>query len=64
MAARSVPNKFLVAFSFAGEQRTQVRSIASELEQTLGPSTVFFDEWYEFYIAGHDADLAGARFNQ
>lgn len=49
--------KFLVAFSLAGEQRELVRSIALAVEEVLGPSTVFLDEWYEYYLAGEDADL-------
>jgi hypothetical protein len=57
MMSRSLPEKFLVAFSFAGEQRSLVRAIAQALEDQLGPSTVFFDEWFEHYIAGADADL-------
>ncbi|GAA2612326.1 TIR domain-containing protein [Paractinoplanes durhamensis] len=54
---RSVPEKFLVAFSLAGEQRTLVRAVAEELERRLGESTVFYDEWFEFYLAGGEADL-------
>lgn len=54
---RAVPDVFQVAFSFAGEQRPLVRAIAEAVRHILGPSTVFFDEWYEFYIAGADADL-------
>ena len=54
--ARKLPEKFLVAFSFAGEQRELVRSIAEVVEKELGSSNVFLDEWYEHYIAGHDAD--------
>jgi len=59
MAARKLPEdeKFLVAFSFSGEQRDLVRSIAEAVEKKLGPSTVFLDEWYEYYIAGNDGDL-------
>jgi len=55
--ARSVPKKFLVAFSFAGEQRELVRQIAEAAEGLLGRGTVFFDEWFEHYLAGADADL-------
>src|SRR4051794_3032386 len=55
--ARKVPDKFLVAFSLAGEQRDLVRAIAEAVEKTLGSSKVFLDEWYEYYIAGHDAEL-------
>ena len=54
---RDVPEKFLVAFSFAGEQRDLVRAIAEAVEARLGRSTVFFDEWYEAYIAGDGADI-------
>jgi TIR domain len=57
MPPRDRPEKFLVAFSFAGEQRDLVGSIAKAVEERLGPFTVFFDEWYEAYIAGSDADI-------
>jgi hypothetical protein len=57
MQARRLPEQFLVAFSFAGEQRELVRSIAEAVEQLLGPSTVFYDDWFKYYIAGDDADL-------
>lgn len=53
---RDIPEKFLVAFSFAGEQRNLVRSIAEAVEERLGRSKVFLDEWYEYYIVGVDAD--------
>lgn len=53
---RQVPERFLVAFSLAGEQRNLIRPVAEAVEQALGPSTVFFDEWFEHYIAGHDGD--------
>ena len=56
MPNRAIPEKFLVAFSFAGEQRERVRSIAEAVEQRLGTGTVFFDEWFEHYIAGTDSD--------
>lgn len=54
---RDLPEQFLVAFSFAGEQRSLVQRIAEATEQRLGKATVFFDDWYEHYIAGDDADL-------
>jgi hypothetical protein len=57
MAARELPEKFLVAFSFAGEQRDLVRAIAEAVEKKIGTSNVFFDEWFEHYLAGHDAEL-------
>jgi hypothetical protein len=57
MTTRAMPDKFLVAFSFAGEQRDFVRGIAEAVEKELGSETVFFDEWFEFFIAGANADL-------
>jgi hypothetical protein len=54
---RSVPDQFLVAFSFAGEHRDLVRTIAEATEQLLGKGTVFYDEWYEELLAGSSADL-------
>ena len=57
MPTRSMPEKFLVAFSRAGAQRELVRAIAEAVEQRLGEGTVFFDEWYEHYLAGEAADL-------
>ena len=42
MTTRVLPEKFLVAFSFAGEQRDLVRTIADEVEQQLGKGAVFF----------------------
>ena len=46
-----------MAFSLAGEQRQLVLPIAQELEAVLGRSAVFYDDWYEYWIAGSDADL-------
>lgn len=57
MGVRELPEKFLVAFSFAGEQRELVRAIAEAVEKEIGSGNVFFDEWFEYYIAGQDADL-------
>lgn len=57
MPARKLPDKFLVSFSFAGEQRELVRTIAETVEKKLGSPNVFYDEWFEHYLAGHDADL-------
>jgi hypothetical protein len=54
---RLLPDKFLVAFSFAGEQRDLIRSIAEQVEKRFGSGKVFLDEWYEHYIAGDSADL-------
>ena len=54
---RPVPDRFLVAFSFAGEQRDLVRTIAEATEQLLGLGTVFYDEWYEGHLAGTTGDL-------
>ena len=57
MDNRQIPEKFLVAFSFAGEQSDLVRSVAEAVNHELGSPNVFFDEWFEHYIAGTDADL-------
>ncbi|MGB8355081.1 MAG: TIR domain-containing protein [Chthoniobacteraceae bacterium] len=57
MPALLLPDKILVAFSFAGEQRKIVRSIAEAVQKELGRGKVFFDEWFEAYLAGDDADL-------
>ena len=57
MAARNPHGKFQVAFSLAGEQRDLVRPIAEMVEKELGSPNVFFDEWFEHYLAGDDADL-------
>ena len=57
MAARDVPDQFAVAFSLAGEQRQLVLPVAQELEAILGRATVFYDDWYEYWIAGADADV-------
>src|SRR5689334_12153469 len=54
---RQRPERFLVAHSFAGEQRDFVRAIAKAVEEKIGLGNVFFDEWFEHHIAGHDADL-------
>src|SRR5262249_21485369 len=57
VSAREVPSRFAVAFSLAGEQRQLVLPVAQEVEAILGRSTVFYDDWYEYWIAGSDADL-------
>jgi hypothetical protein len=57
VGVHEVPARFAVAFSLAGEQRLLVLPVAQEVEAILGPSTVFYDDWYEFWIAGVDADL-------
>jgi hypothetical protein len=57
ISSREIPEKFLVAFSFAGEQRDLVRAIAEAVEERLGRSNFFLDEWYEAWIAGSDADI-------
>ena len=32
-------------------------SVAEQVEAILGWSTVFYDAWYEYWLAGQDADL-------
>lgn len=39
------------------EQRQLVLAVAQEVEAIVGRSTVFYDDWYEHWIAGRDADL-------
>jgi hypothetical protein len=48
---------FSVAFSFSGEQRELVRSIAQACENRLGAGTVFFDEWFPHILGGFTADM-------
>jgi hypothetical protein len=50
MNLRAKPERFLVAFSFADEQRRLVREVAEAVEQRLGWGTVFFDEWFKHEI--------------
>lgn len=57
MPLRELPTRFAVAFSLAGEQRQLVLPVAQEVEAILGRSTVFYDAWYEHWIAGSDADV-------
>lgn len=57
MSALQPPERFHVAFSFAGEQRELVRAIATEVQLKVGEPNVFFDEWWEHFLAGGDADL-------
>jgi hypothetical protein len=61
MPIRPVPDRFLVAFSLAGEPRGLVRAVAEAVERQLGSGTVFLDEWFEHYFAGADADLGLQR---
>ncbi len=56
MSAREVPQRFRVAISYAGEQRGIVQPIAEAIERSLGPSTVFYDKWYEEYLSVADGD--------
>jgi hypothetical protein len=57
MSLRAVPERFLVAFSFAGDNRDLIQRLAVALEKRLGDGTVFYDNWYEHYILGPDGDL-------
>lgn len=52
------PYRFEVAISFAGdEKRPVVRTVAELLRDRLGSGKVFFDEWFEAELAGHDAQI-------
>ena len=57
VVALQPPERFLVAFSYAGEQRDLVWGVAQEVAQRVGEESVFFAEWWEHYLAGGDADL-------
>lgn len=57
MVALQVPDRFHVAFSYAGEQRDVVEPMADGVAQVLGQGYVFFAPWWEHYLAGTDADL-------
>ena len=49
--------RFSVAISFAGDnKRSIVRAVATILRDKLGEGRVFFDEWFEAELAGHDAN--------
>ena len=60
--ARSVrrtrlPEKFRVALTFAGEQRSYVAEVAQHLAKQIGRKNVFYDEWYSSSLAQADLDL-------
>ena len=57
MTLYTPPPKFLVAFSLAGEQRDIIHPVARAVEEKLRAPNVFYDEWFEHFIAGPDADL-------
>lgn len=56
VATREVPTRFSVTFCLAGNQRQLVLPVAKETEARLGRSTVFYDTWYEHWIADSDVD--------
>jgi hypothetical protein len=53
----SLAIRFLVAFSFSGENREEVRKLAEAIKALLGQGNVFFDEWFQEEIMGPDMDL-------
>jgi hypothetical protein len=54
--AKTPEYRFDVAISFAGDnKRATVRAVAELLQLQLGVGKVFFDEWFEAELAGHDA---------
>lgn len=57
MPPRTWPDIFLVAFSFAGEQRDIVLPIAEAVERRLGWGTVFYDEWFPADVTGSARDI-------
>jgi hypothetical protein len=50
-------HKFDVAFSFPGEARSYVESIAAELERQIGPNSYFYDNNYKAQLARPSLDL-------
>ena len=50
-------HSFEVAFSFPGEVREYVESIASELETEIGPDSYFYDSNYKAQLARPSLDL-------
>jgi hypothetical protein len=47
--------RFEIALSFAGDnKRDAVREVATLLRAEIGATRVFFDEWFESELAGHD----------
>ncbi len=58
---RDEPERFRVAFSFAGEQRPLVERLATAVENQLGRATVFYDDWFGHVLNGRNADLTLQR---
>ncbi|MGF6408362.1 TIR domain-containing protein [Paraburkholderia sp. MM5482-R1] len=52
----SVPKRFMVALSFAGEHRAFVEQVAVCLQQMLGASSVFYDNFYIHELARPNLD--------
>ena len=50
-------HRFDVAFSFPGEVRDYVESIASELEKEIGPNSYFYDNNYKAQLARPSLDI-------
>jgi len=48
---------FRVAFSFPGEARHRIGPIARNVQDALGPDSVFYDEWYKAELARPNLDL-------
>lgn len=48
---------FRVAFSFPGEARHRIGPIARNVQEALGPDSVFYDEWYKAELARPNLDL-------
>jgi hypothetical protein len=48
---------FRVAFSFPGEARSRIAPIARNVQEALGPDSVFYDEWYKAELARPNLDL-------
>ena len=54
--AESRPSRFRVAFSFPGETRNRIESIASILAQEVSREQIFYDSWHQAVLARPNLD--------
>ncbi|HKQ09262.1 MAG TPA: TIR domain-containing protein [Blastocatellia bacterium] len=57
MAASLTKKRFKVALSFPGEKRRYVSKIAKGLVERLGPTSIFYDKYFEAELAKPNLDL-------
>lgn len=61
MEFRDLPERFLVALTFSGEERPLIEALAVALEERLGRGLVYYDDWFRHYFVGDDADVKMQR---